>query len=177
MATRWLMTSVLRRGLAPLLLACLQLAGCAGGMPQGGSGQAGAAPPPVSRPVAPTEPVADTKGAPPPSAQSTAEEKLTRIVPPKPTPAPRKVEPPLPVESLVGLDQDEATRLVGLPASVVEQPPAIIWHYKNARCALALHFYLEVKQKNYRVLRTKVEATDGSDISAQACLDAIRADN
>lgn len=154
------------------LLAALQLAACA-------EGTRGPAPTAAeAKPTAPvTEPVVPPNAAPPPRAAAQDEPKVARAVPPKPAPAPRPSLPPLALKTLIGLDQGQASRLIGTPTSIYEQPPAIVWEYRGTSCALTLNFYLEVQQKAYRVLNLRVAGTDGTPPAEQACLDGIRGSN
>lgn len=152
----------------------LQLSACAVG-PQADA-TADASPRPSSKPKEVMEPVVEPRALPTEEGAKTAEEpKLARRTPAEPRKTPtRAPQPPLSLNSLIGLDQEAATTLVGQPNAVVERPPAIVWEYHDPSCALKLSFFLEVQQKSYRVLTVDVDGTDGSELADQACLDTIR---
>lgn len=160
----------------PLLLGLL-LSACTLGQQMGGPRAAvEAAPPPASKPKEAVEPAVDPRAAPQPEQRRKSDGAvLARRTGTEPEKKPaRPPLPPLSLKSLVGLDQNAATALVGQPSTVAEQPPAIIWEYRDDTCALKLSFFFEVQQKSYRVLTVKVEGTDGSEVADQACLDTIR---
>jgi hypothetical protein len=173
------------RSIALSVLVSLSLAACSGAFPLGGAktqprpdgketGKAGRVTEPVSEQppegkrheatgqseVARTAPAKTPPASPPPAS-------------PPPAPAHKQLSP-LPVSELLGLDRLAARNLVGLPDDTSETPPAVIWEYRHAKCVLKLNFYLEVTKKEYRVLSTKFEIEEGSKMTEQACLDAIR---
>lgn len=158
------------------LLLGLQLAACAVSPQVGGAESGRAAPPPADRAAKVVEPVVAPHAASPKQETKKADEQvLARKTPMEPQSKPARTRlAPLPLKSLIGLDQAAAAALIGPPTTVAEQPPAILWEYHDAACTLKLNFFLEVQQKNYRILTVKVEGTDGSEPADQACLDAIR---
>ena len=48
---------------------------------------------------------------------------------------------------LIGLDQPAVTRLLGARTQQFEQPPALVWRYKNATCELDLFFLPRLEQQ------------------------------
>ena len=159
----------------PLLLA-VQLNACNQLQPKEAGPEARPVPNASSEPTEKvTEPVAEKsegkkQGEPPPLSIA-----RTEPTPPTAPPAPpRKLLSPLPVGDLIGLNREEARKLVGLPRTTSDEPPAVIWEYRHERCVLKLNFYLEVTKKVYRILSTKFEIPDGTRLSEQGCLDAIR---
>jgi len=161
------------QALVLLLSLGLLLAACAFNPRAGERSAAAAAPRPASKPAEAVEPAVDPRAAPPQDKPKKPEAAaLARRTGVRPEPKPER--PPLPLKSLIGLDQNAASTLIGPPSTVAEQPPAIVWVYRDPSCALRLNFFFEVQQKSYRVLTVKVEGTDGSELAQQACLDTIR---
>lgn len=60
-------------------------------------------------------------------------------------------------DTLVGLDFERTTALLGDPALLIEQPPAKIWAYNGASCALHIFFYPKVGGTDFRVLTYEVK--------------------
>ena len=93
------------------LLAAVALAGCE--LPQAAPGQ----PPPPPASATDPGPAAPTSVPGPPAAKPTP--------PPLAQPARPSVEP----QALVGLGEDEITRMLGEPREVRNDPPAMVWNY------------------------------------------------
>lgn len=94
-------------------------------------------------------------------------EDVAKLKPPPPLPI-RKPEvpqaaieatraPQVEPDSLVGLDFAGTTALLGDPALLIEQPPAKIWAYNGASCALHVFFYPKVGGTDFRVLTYEVK--------------------
>ena len=60
-------------------------------------------------------------------------------------------------ESLVGLDFERTTALLGDPALLIEEPPAKIWAYNGSNCVLHVFFYPKVGGSDFRVLTYEVK--------------------
>ncbi len=60
-------------------------------------------------------------------------------------------------ETLVGLDFERTTALLGDPALLIEEPPAKIWAYNAAGCTLHIFFYPKVGGSDFRVLTYEVK--------------------
>ena len=73
---------------------------------------------------------------------------------------------------LIGLDQPEATRLLGAAAEQFEHPPAMVWRYKNTACELDLYFYLDLHSNRMRTLHYAVKGNDPA--KRQDCLGSLR---
>ena len=73
---------------------------------------------------------------------------------------------------LIGLDQPEATRLLGATAEQFERPPAMVWRYKNTACELDLYFYLDLGSNRMRTLHYAVKGNDPA--KRQDCLASLR---
>ena len=90
---------------------------------------------------------------------------------PKPPPA---ADSSLPQASeLIGLDQPEATRLLGTAAEQFEKPPAAVWRYKNATCELDLFFYLDLRSNQMRMLHYALKGDGGDPARRQNCLESL----
>jgi hypothetical protein len=74
---------------------------------------------------------------------------------------------------LIGLDQPEATRLLGATAEQFEKPPAMVWRYKNTTCELDLFFYLDLRSNRMRTLHYAVKGNDLDPAKRQACLASL----
>ncbi len=65
-------------------------------------------------------------------------------------------------QRLVGLDFDGTKALIGVPAAMLEQPPAKVWAYAGGDCVFRVFFYPSVDDQGFRVLA--FEVTDEADI-------------
>jgi len=94
-------------------------------------------------------------------------DEVAKLKPPPPLPI-RKPEVPLAAvevakapevepDSLVGLDFERTTALLGEPALLIEEPPAKIWAYNGASCVLHIFFYPKVGGTDFRVLTYEVK--------------------
>ncbi|NIA69043.1 hypothetical protein HBA54_10615 [Pelagibius litoralis] len=121
------------------------------------------------------------------------EEKVVELKPPPPIPK-RKPEvtqaaidatrdPQADPDSLVGLDFERTSALLGDPALLIEEPPAKIWAYNGSNCVLHIFFYPKVGGSDFRVLTYKVKGgaegeTDGETVPddfARLCLSELLA--
>ncbi|MEQ8356609.1 MAG: hypothetical protein RH942_13790 [Kiloniellaceae bacterium] len=78
--------------------------------------------------------------------------------------------PQIDPDSLVGLDFERTTALLGDPALLIEEPPAKIWAYNGSNCALHVFFYPKVGGSDFRVLTYEVKggAESGTTDSAES---------
>jgi len=94
-------------------------------------------------------------------------DEVAKLKPPPPLPI-RKPEVPLAAvevakapevepDSLVGLDFERTTALLGEPALLIEEPPAKIWAYNGSSCVLHIFFYPKVGGSDFRVLTYEVK--------------------
>lgn len=103
---------------------------------------------------------------------------------PPPPPPPRKPRPPAPslarlttpaseapesLDRLIGLDQPHIAGVLGEPESRAEAPPATIWRYVGAHCAIDIYFYLDLQSQAMRALHYEVRSHDLSEPTAQRC--------
>ena len=141
-----------------------------------------------SRPIRKHKPPAATDTP----APDTGGEALARADPPSAMPAPGStlaVTPsavpssiyapatnPSPHQSkgLVGLDQPEVTRVLGMATEQFEKPPAMVWRYKNATCELDLFFYLDLHSNRMRTLHYAAKGDGGDPARRQDCVESLR---
>jgi hypothetical protein len=93
---------------------------------------------------------------------------------PPPPDTPATNFPPHQSRELIGLDQPEVTRVLGMAAEQFEKPPAMVWRYKNASCELDLFFYLDLRSNRLRTLHYAVKGDGGDPASRQDCLESLR---
>jgi hypothetical protein len=92
---------------------------------------------------------------------------------PPPTDTPATNSPPHQSRELIGLDQPEVTRVLGMAAEQFEKPPAMVWRYKNASCELDLFFYLDLRSNRMRTLHYALKG-GGDPANRQECLESLR---
>lgn len=107
---------------------------------------------------------------PTPVAATPAETRPKIPVPPPPKPS---MEP----QALVGLGEEEITRVLGEPREVRNDPPAMVWNYVVNECRLDLFFYLDLKSQDFRALAYNFEPNTTSDGAKKACLARIQEAN
>ncbi|MEO3431168.1 hypothetical protein AAFN88_20100 [Pelagibius sp. CAU 1746] len=105
-------------------------------------------------------------------------EEVAKLKPPPPLPIRKPEVPPAAIEaakvpevepdSLVGLDFERTTALLGEPALLIEEPPAKIWAYNGASCVLHVFFYPKVGGTDFRVLTYEVKGGAEGDASSDA---------
>jgi hypothetical protein len=93
---------------------------------------------------------------------------------PSPPHVPATTSPPSQASELIGLDQPAATRLLGAATEQFEQPPAMVWRYKNASCELDLFFYLDLRSNQMRTLHYALNGDGGDTSTRQDCLKSLR---
>jgi hypothetical protein len=109
---------------------------------------------------------------------------MTEPAPAMPAPSPTSTFPPAGPAApsaphaaaieLIGLDQPAATRLLGAATEQFEQPPAVVWRYKNATCELDLFFYLDLRSNQMRTLHYALKGDGGDTARRQDCLRSLR---
>jgi hypothetical protein len=88
--------------------------------------------------------------------------------------APATSSAPHPSKGLVGLDQPEVTRVLGAATEQFEQPPAMVWRYKNANCELDLFFYLDLHSNRMRTLHYAVKGNGDDPARRRDCVESLR---
>lgn len=96
---------------------------------------------------------------------------------PKPPPPPPPPKPSVEPQSLVGLGEEDVTRMLGEPREVRNDPPAMVWNYAVNECRLDLFFYLDLKSQDFRALAYNFEPNTTSDGAKKACLARIQEAN
>lgn len=79
--------------------------------------------------------------------------------------APGKLQP----EALMGLDQRQTKRLLGVPASMEDQSPARVWSYANGACTLKVFFYMDLSSQDFRALSYDVKSNEHVPDVDQRC--------
>ncbi|WP_448188159.1 hypothetical protein [Azospirillum sp. sgz301742] len=79
--------------------------------------------------------------------------------------APAKLEP----EALMGLDQRQTKRLLGVPAAMEEQSPAKVWSYANGACTLKVFFFMDLSSQDFRALSYDVKSNEHVPDVDQRC--------
>ena len=64
--------------------------------------------------------------------------------------------------------------MLGAAIEQFEQPPAMVWRYKNATCELDLFFYLDLHSNRMRTLHYAVKGDGGDPAKRQDCLESLR---
>ena len=83
--------------------------------------------------------------------------------------------PEMDPDSLVGLDFERTTALLGEPALLIEEPPAKIWAYNGSSCVLHIFFYPKLGGSDFRVLTYEVKGgTEGETADAARSKDFAR---
>ena len=88
---------------------------------------------------------------------------------PRPKPIGFSVNP----RALVNLDESGVREVMGAPAMVREEPPAVIWSYLSGECRLDVYLYENLNTKILRSLTYVVE-TDRRDVTPEKyCLQQL----
>lgn len=102
-----------------------------------------------------------------PAPPTTKPKQPMPLVPPA---KPSAIEP----QALVGLGEEDITRLLGEPNEVRNDPPAMVWNYGANDCKFDLFFYLDLKSQDFRALAYNFEPNTTSDGAKKACLAKIQ---
>lgn len=79
--------------------------------------------------------------------------------------APAKLDP----DALMGLDQRQTKRLLGVPVTMEDQAPARVWSYANGACTLKVFFYMDLSSQDFRALSYDVKSSDHVPDVDQRC--------
>lgn len=88
---------------------------------------------------------------------------------PRPKPIGFSVNP----QALVNLDESRIRELMGAPAMVREEPPAVIWSYLRGECRLDVYLYENLSTKILRSLTYVVETSRQDVAPEQHCLQQL----
>lgn len=140
--------------------------------------------------IIPEEPAPPTTSSAPPPEDSQAEDSQAAVVVTKPAAKPKPVvaavppavppaptKPSLEPQALIGLGEEEITRLLGEPRDVRNDPPAMVWNFAAGECRLDLFFYLDLKSQDFRALSYNFDPNATSDGAKKACLEKIQEAN
>jgi|SRR6516165_3809461 len=119
--------------------------------------------PPSSRPIRRHRPPATTDTSAPDAGEVLARAEPAPAIPAAPQ-----------ANELVGLDQPEVTRVLGAATEQFEQPPAMVWRYKNVTCELDLYFYLDLHSNRMRTLHYAAKGDGGDPARRQDCVRSLR---
>jgi hypothetical protein len=125
--------------------------------------------PPRQEPV--PRPVAEDNGA------TTASVPAPPSAKPMPPIAAPPAKPSIEPQALVGLGEEEITRMLGEPREVRNDPPAMVWNYAINECRFDLFFYLDLKSQDFRALAYNFEPNTTSDGAKKVCLARIQEAN
>lgn len=79
--------------------------------------------------------------------------------------APAKLDP----DALMGLDQRQTKRLLGVPAAMEDQSPARVWSYANGACTLKVFFFMDLSSQDFRALSYDVKSSEHVPDVDQRC--------
>ncbi len=75
---------------------------------------------------------------------------------------------------LIGQTGTRVVELLGPPGAEREQPPARIWEYEAPECTLTVHFYLNLENQSFEVLRYEVVRRGDPEFTDRLCYGALR---
>ncbi|HEY0838210.1 MAG TPA: hypothetical protein VGE72_30160 [Azospirillum sp.] len=152
----------LRRSGVGLGLAVLLLAGCPGPTVTSDSGAMQSVAPGKLALIQP----------PPPKVKPPIRTNEAQTAPTPPRPAAvqalavtGKIDP----EALVGLDQGQTRRLLGVPVSTEEQAPAKVWRYVDGVCTLKVFFFMDMTTQDFRALSYDMKSSENVPDVDQRC--------
>lgn len=76
-----------------------------------------------------------------------------------------KIDP----EALVGLDQGQTRRLLGVPVSTEEEAPAKVWRYAKGACTLRVFFFMDMTTQDFRALSYDMKSSENVPDVDQRC--------
>ncbi len=95
-------------------------------------------------------------------------------LPPVPVPPPRERQAGVVApERLVGLGEADVRALIGEPASVREEAPALVWRYASAGCGLEVFFYMDLASQTFRALSYELKPKVPHGLAGSACLASL----
>lgn len=162
-----------------ILLTALLLAGCAESFPPlstGGAQVAAARPEEVPKPKQkPRSQTADQEkaGVPVaavPSGGGTARSQGGAVAAlPQGSASTAPVASPTDPHTLVGMDEQAISRLLGEPTWTEDVPPAKYWQYATQSCVLRVFFFMEMTTRNFRALSYELTSSDDAPNVDEQC--------
>lgn len=76
------------------------------------------------------------------------------------TAGPLKPQPPLALNTIVGLDEARTIELLGQPQQVRVEAPATIWSYSRAECRLEIYFYPSLRERRLQSLTYEIAGAE-----------------
>ena len=96
-------------------------------------------------------------------------------IPPESPQPPKKTPASVSPKTLVGKSEQQLVAFLGQPASVREEPPALVWQYVGRACQVDIFFYFDIKSQDFRSLAYKFYKDSGSTQRDAECLGFLQA--
>jgi hypothetical protein len=77
--------------------------------------------------------------------------------------------PPTDPRTLVGMDEQAISRLLGEPTWTEDVPPAKYWQYATQSCVLRVFFFMEMTTRNFRALSYELTSSDDAPNVDEQC--------
>lgn len=153
----------------PPILALLLLAACSSDR-AGPAGSVEAVRTPSGLPAADRQPEPDRPPVPEPRPAIAPRGADTDAPGPGRQPAPDNSATPLDLDALAGVDRDEVLARLGPADDVRDQPPGMVWIYREGACSVELYLFPQVAAARYSVLGHKVLPASLGDRERRSCL-------
>ena len=125
--------------------------------------------------VWPQEPAPPVIASEPPREETPAVATVTKpVAKPRPAVTPPRTKPSVEHRVLIGLGEEDVTRMLGEPREVRNDPPALVWTYAAVECKLDVFFYLDLKSQDFRALAYNFDPNTTSDVAKNVCLEKIQ---
>ena len=79
---------------------------------------------------------------------------------PPPLPTDKPAVPGIPLDRLIGLEDDMVTALIGQPALREDRAPAVVWVYEASTCRFGLLLYPDLETSDRTVLSYETDQPD-----------------
>lgn len=109
---------------------------------------------------------------------ATLERLAARVGDDRPAPAATAKPPAISPRTLVGNTEEQLEAMLGKPASVREEPPAMVWRYRaNDTCSVDVFLYFDLASEAFRSLAYKFHLKKSGRPQEQEtnCMAALRA--
>jgi len=149
-----------------LLALALGLAACAPVPPERAAS--------LPSPSAPPPRAAETPAKPPTPADTPPPRQEAAVAPLPVLPPRERPDQAIAPERLVGMSEADIERLIGAPAGIREEPPAVVWSYSSMHCGLNVFFYMDMASQTFRALTYELKPSAPGGLSGSACLASLR---